>query len=72
MDWKNWKPPIYRVLTKQETNKYATQIEKSRKEADSYVFGYKKKEMVRDETDIVTLALGEDGAGWIPVAHCKI
>lgn len=60
-----------RELTKLEKKKYATQITKSRDDADSYVFGYKKKEMIRGD-EIITLAKGEPGVGWIVVGVCEI
>jgi len=62
-----------RKLTLDEIQKYKSEITKSRNSADSYVFGYKKKEMIRtDKSEIVTLAKGEPGVGWIPVGYCVI
>ncbi len=64
---------MYRELTKEEQVKYKSQIEASRASADSYVFGYKKKEVMCEKSnEIKTLARGNDGAGWINVAHCSI
>lgn len=64
---------MLRELTEEERIKYAKQIEISRKSADSYVFGYTKKEMIDDEEkSIKTIARGDDGAGWIKVAFCDI
>jgi len=65
------KYPNLRDLTKEEKVKYKIEIAKSRKEADSYIFGYKKKEVFCTKTnEIKTLAMGE--IGWIPVGSCKI
>ena len=64
---------MLRELTEEEKVKYKFQIEVSRKIADSYVFGYKKKEMINEEEKtIYTLAKGEQGVGWLKVAHCLI
>lgn len=60
-----------RKLTNKELIKYKLQIAKSRARADEYVFGYKKKEMIRGD-EIITLAKGSDGAGWIRVASESI
>lgn len=62
-----------RELTKDETIKYAQEIKQSRKDADSYVFGYKKKEAIDIlSNEIKTLAKGEKGIGWLCVASCSI
>ena len=58
-------------LTDAQKAKFSKEITKSRKKADSWVFGYKKKEMLRGN-EIVTLAKGEQGAGWFVVGSCKI
>ena len=64
---------MLRELTEEEKVKYKFQIEVSRKIADSYVFGYKKKEMINEEEKTIhTLAKGEQGDGWLKVAHCLI
>lgn len=64
---------MLRELTEEEKIKYKFQIDVSRKIADSYVFGYKKKEMINDEEKTIhTLANGEKGVGWLKVAHCSI
>ncbi len=61
---------MLRKLTKEEGIKYKKQIESSRKKADSYVFGYKKKEMIdEEEMSIKTLAKGEEG--WVNVSNCS-
>jgi hypothetical protein len=62
-----------RELTKDEIIKYAKEIKKSRSDADSYVFGYKKKEVIDVvDNEIKTLAKGEKGVGWLCVASCRI
>jgi hypothetical protein len=67
------KYPHLRELTEEEKVKYKIEIEKSRKSADSYVFGYKKKEVYCTKTDTIkTLAMGENKIGWIPVGFCKL
>ena len=64
---------MLRELTEEEKVKYKFQIEVSRKIADSYVFGYKKKEMINEEEKTIhTLAKGEQSVGWLKVAHCLI
>lgn len=64
---------MLRELTAEEKIKYSKEIAISRKRADSYVFGYTKKEMIDDkEKSIKTIARGDDGAGWIKVAFCDI
>lgn len=64
---------MLRELTEEERIKYAKQIEISRKSADSYVFGYKKHEMIDDEENsIKTVARGCNNSGWIKVAFCDI
>ena len=65
-------PMEIRKLTEEEVINYSKEIAKSRKYANSWVCGYKMKEMVREKTkDVVTLAKGE-GGGWHVVGSCKI
>jgi hypothetical protein len=64
---------MLRELTDEERIKYAKEIAISRKSADSFVFGYKKRELIDDEENsIKTVARGNDGVGWIKVSFCDI
>lgn len=58
----------YRPLTKEEREKYAAEIKASRKHCDSYVFGYRKREVMGDGEIITQIDWGH----WVGVASCKI